>query len=104
MGILGIYHPLATFLLVLLLGALLADELKIVHEGVHLFLSCLLVVLDVGNHHINTLLSLLKLVSLRFLHVLFDGFGSLHTEIVFDNIYVFINLSDLLIRINESQG
>lgn len=102
MGILGIHHPLAAFLLVLLLGALLADQLKILNEGVHLFLSCLLVALNVGNHHVDALLCLLELVSLGLLHVLFNGFSSLHTEIVLDNIYVFIYLCDFLIRIDES--
>lgn len=102
MGILSIDHPLAAFLLVLLLGALLADQLEILNKGVHLFLSCLLVALDVGNHHVNTLLRLLELVCLGLFHVLLDGFSSLHTEIVLDNVDVFVDLGDFLIRINES--
>lgn len=102
MGILSIDHPLAAFLLVLLLGALLTDQLQILHKGVHLFLSCLLVALDVGNHHIDTLLSLLELVCLGLLHVLLDSLGSLNTKVVFNNIYVLVDLSDFLIRIDES--
>ena len=103
-GVLGIHHPFPALLLVALLRALLLDELQVLHQALHFFLTGLLVALDVVDHNINTLLGLLELVSFSAFHVLLDCLCSLHSKVVFNDVYVLVNLSNLLVGVDEGQG
>jgi hypothetical protein len=102
-GILSIYHPFPALLLVGLLGALLLDEVEIVDQTLHLVLPRSLVLLDVLDHDVDSLLGLFELVFFGFFHVEFDCFGSFHSQIVLDHIDVFVDFGDLLVGVDESK-
>ena len=102
MGVFSIDHPFTTFLLVLLLRTFLPDLLKILNQNLHLILSCFLVRLDVINHQIDTLLGLLIFVSFSLFHVFLNGLRCFDSEIVFNDIHIFIDLSYLFVGIYQS--
>ena len=104
MSILGADHILLSLLLVLLLGALFSDLLKVVDQTLHFVFADLFVGLDVVDHHVDSVLSLFELVLLCLFHVLLDGFGGLHAKVVLNYIHVFVDLSYFFVGIDEGQS
>lgn len=60
-------------------------------------------VLNVADHIVDSLLSFFILVVIRFMHVFLDCFSSLHSEMVFDDIDVFVYLWNLFIFVQKCQ-
>ncbi len=100
MGDLCALHPLFALVLVFVLGwAFLLDILQIVYQILHLLFSCPFIWLDVVYHWVDSLLSLLELVFLGFLHVLFDSYRGYDSQMILNYIDIFINFWNFFVLI-----
>jgi hypothetical protein len=75
--------------------------LQVRNQAFHLLLSGFLVGLDVVDHLINTYLSFLVLIPLCFLHILLDRFSSNDSQMILNDINIFIDFGDFLKLIQQ---
>ena len=70
----------------------------------HLLLASFLAALNLLYHCVDSCLRLLIVRRFCLLHVFFDGLGGLDSQIIFYNIYILIDLGNLLVHVYKGQG
>lgn len=97
MSHLGTFHPFFTFLLIFLFGTFLFYILQIINQILHFLFPCLFIWLNAIDHWVDSLLSLLIILIFSFFHILLDNFRSFDSKVILNDVYILINLWNLLI-------